>query len=256
VVDGCASCEIEAMDRHTSSRPGRWCMLTHAAALGIAVHYSCRESIQLLIEKYGADVNAVSDDVGHTAVSQACAAGDFDTVQLLLSRGGRLHSAIADSLQNPLHEAVAAHDSTLVAQLLRLDAEYCATSSSIIPLLAQQDSSRRTPLFACATASSAVAIEVWEQLLDSSDTAALQRAVRQQNIADRTVLHMLILFKQQLMLQKLLGCSERLGCIADQLLIEDTHGVSPALLAQRIAHTDTLAQLVHYCPEVRVFVGL
>jgi hypothetical protein len=39
--------------------------------------------------------------------------------------------------------------------------------------------------------------------------------------------------------------------LTDVLSVEDAHGVSAVLLAQRIHHTDTCKELMHYCQEVR-----
>jgi ankyrin repeat protein len=88
--------------------------LQHATALGLMVYCSHAEAIQQLVTQFSANVNAVSDDIGHTPVAQACAAGDFKTVKLLLCLGGDLHSSVAGSLQNPLHEAVAARSTERV----------------------------------------------------------------------------------------------------------------------------------------------
>lgn len=226
--------------------------MKRATALGIAVHYNCRASVQLLIDEYGADVNAVSDDAGHTPVSQACAAGDFDTAKLLLSVGGRLHSTIAGSSQNPLHEAVAACDSALVIEVLQLDTEYCARSgSSSVQLLAQQDSIGRTPLHLCAAlpASGPDVPIMWEQMLNTAGIAMLVSAARQQDAAGRTVLHVLLEYSLQL-LQSYLHAKASAGCLHTVLGIEDISGTTPVVLAQRIGCQAITAALAQYAPEV------
>jgi Ankyrin repeat len=223
-------------------------------ALGIAVHFRCSKCIQLLITEYGADVNAVSDDAGHIPVSQACAAGDFDIAEELLRLGGSLHSTIAGSLQNPLHEAVAAADSALILQMQQLDVEYCARAgSSTLPLVAQQYSAGRTPLHICAASpgSSNDVQVIWELLLNNVEYATLEMAARQQDAAGRTVLHVLIHRSSQL-LQKCLHALDRAGCVHTVLVIGDSSGTTAAVLAQRIGCRDVIAALARYAPEVSI----
>jgi Ankyrin repeats (3 copies) len=126
-VDG--FCNIDPSHRHAQLAAAP--TSKYATALGLMVHCSCAEAIELLVKLFEADVNAVSDAAGHTAVSQACAAGYFETVKLLLQLGGNLHSTLAGSLQNPLHEAVAACSTERVTELLRLDAEYCSSNTAL-----------------------------------------------------------------------------------------------------------------------------
>jgi ankyrin repeat protein len=225
-------------------------------ALGVAVHYSCTSCIQLLITEYDADVNAVSDDAGHTPVSQACAAGDYITAELLLRSGGNLHSTIAGSLHNPLHEAVAAADSAFILQMQELDVQHCARSgsSACVPLVAQQDSAGRTPLHICAAlpASSTDVQMIWELLLYRvAEYATLEMAARQQDAGGRTVLHVLIQRSSQL-LQKCLRALDGAGCVHAVLAIEDSSGTTPAVLAQRIGCRDVIIALARYAPEVSI----
>jgi Ankyrin repeats (3 copies) len=165
-VNGARKCKVGPAQRHALLEAVP--TLTQGTALGLMVHCSYAEAIQQLVIQFGADMNAVSDDAGHTPVAQACASGDFETVKLLLWLGGNLHSAVAESLQNPLHEAVIACSAERVAELLVLDADYCSKNSSSTPLLAQQDSAGRTPLHVCAAlpVSTADLIEVWQLLLE------------------------------------------------------------------------------------------
>eukprot|EP00953_Heterococcus_sp_UTEX-ZZ885_P018990 10609-Heterococcus_DN1.PRE.1 len=163
--------------------------LKYATAVGLMVHCGYTEAIELLVKQFKADVNAVSDDLGHTPVAQACAAGDFKLAKVLLQLDGSLHSTLADSLYNPLHEAVLACSTERVVGLLLLDAEYCSSNSGSVQLLAQQDSAGRTPLHLCAAlpAGTANRNEVWQLLLSRSDPEALYIASKQTATASDSV---------------------------------------------------------------------
>jgi Ankyrin repeats (3 copies)/Ankyrin repeat len=228
--------------------------LKYATAVGLMVHCGYTEAIELLVKQFQADVNAVSDDLGHTPVAQACAAGDFKLAKVLLQLGGSLHSTLADSLHNPLHEAVLACSTERVIGLLLLDAEHCSSNGGSVQLLPQQDSAGRTPLHLCAAlpAGTANRNEVWQLLLSRSDPAALYTASKQQDVAaGSTVVHALVYLKPGPMLHKLLRAYTNSECVAAILAVEDAQGVGAVLLAQHIGHKKTIVSLEPCCEEVR-----
>jgi ankyrin repeat protein len=136
-----------------------------------------------------------------------------------------------------------------------LDTEYCSQNSSSVQLLAQQDSTGRTPLHLCAALpASGASFDIWVLLLHKRqwNAGGLQSALRQQDAAGRTVLHVLIELKEQAMLGELLRVSAKLGCAAGLAAGVNAQGVSAVVLARRIGYRPTLTKLRPYLSsEVR-----
>lgn len=82
----------------------------HAAALS-----GCVDTVRLLLDGFGADVDAV-DSVRHTPLFRACDVGHTDIVQVLIENGARV-DALDDEGRSPLHWA-ALNGHAFICQIL------------------------------------------------------------------------------------------------------------------------------------------
>jgi uncharacterized protein len=98
-----------------------------------ALHTACnscqKEAAQLLVEKYGADVNAVEDpERGMTALHEAMNSADMVIARMLIRNGANVNAVDRGTEGytdgwTPLHYAVSHHDAKMIEILLERGAD-------------------------------------------------------------------------------------------------------------------------------------